>query len=233
MDVCQRCGKCCMEHVILLTFQDLHEIMEFFPTTILEQVITLYTVGKDYVDLAALHHAYNSFQILDASNTLQEYYLGLKFWPIPHGQSTCVFYNAFTHQCRVQVHKPLDCRMYPYTFCANQISLQFEGRCPLPVPSMDFTDTKARIDLIHDEELSREVFKSELANWGKNYQDGEKTLNHFMEFASSYIQQPKTLHLPCIKEFTNDLAKTEINQEQTKGMLQAHMDSFSKRGLFG
>lgn len=237
MDACQQCGKCCTDQVVMLTFDDLHEILALFPQTIWSQIVTFYTVNNEYKDLACLHHYYNSFQLLDSPNSLKEFYLGLKFWPIPHGKSTCVFYNAYTHQCRIHTHKPLNCRIYPYTLHSNSFSLQFAGRCALPVSPLNFIDTKSRIEQIQAYTLSREIYKKQLANWEKNYLDDDKTLQNFMEFAFTYIQNTNSLLNPIpipnlqMPIFSRVDSQNELNSETIKGILQAHMDDFIKRGV--
>ncbi|MHA1819200.1 MAG: YkgJ family cysteine cluster protein [Promethearchaeota archaeon] len=101
---CFRCGACCKNHTILITFHDLRVIHRRFPKLRLEKIITLFEVDSNYRDYEFLVRHYpiiyfNEYKLVDQSlydtklNTTEKEFpssyrkvkisgfLGLKFIP--------------------------------------------------------------------------------------------------------------------------------------------------------
>lgn len=171
-----------MEHLVLITFHDLHEIHQYYPTIELQGKITFYYADDDYIDLKMLKNYYSPVKILDNENNLQELYIGLKFHSVPYGKATCAFFNVFRSECRIHLANPIACRSYPFTFCQNGISLDFIGRCT-PIPALNMTQNMSRVDQLHEAQKRRAEFKKEILNWDAFVPDSEKTVLNLIKFA--------------------------------------------------
>jgi Fe-S-cluster containining protein len=164
LQTCQKCGVCCQNKLIILSFQDIWEIMTYYPKSDITQMISLYQMDDAYIDGDLMKSKYDPICLLNDENQMEAFYLGLKFYPIPGGQSTCHFYNPFSNGCRIHDHKPFTCRSYPYCLDSNNASLICYGDCDFK-QDLNFKETQEKVQLIQDFIRENIQFRKEIKEW--------------------------------------------------------------------
>ncbi|MBD3353217.1 MAG: hypothetical protein GF364_17185 [Candidatus Lokiarchaeota archaeon] len=179
MNECRRCGNCCKNQSVLITFRDIREIHEYYPDLNILNIITIFEVPRDHKYLTCINQNYPKIRIMEHNQMVQGF-LGLKFVINKEGNLICPFYNETTSLCNIHLHKPLICRVYPHRLDDSGDVVWNDAKCIEPWNFSNKLKTKEiRFELRCAKE-SYAIFSREVEKWNKIYE--KKNHDEFLKF---------------------------------------------------
>lgn len=167
---CIRCGACCKNHILLVTFQDLREIHAHYPDISLETLIDVFPLGKDYADDE--HLRYNTPLRFEIPGWPSEGYLGIRFLP-DKNEIMCPFLETISINCRIYHHRPILCRKYPYGCDPTGEMIIQQVRCPgrKRLSDEEIEEVSLLINSVWDQ---YRTFQQEAAEWNSSFHGKSK-----------------------------------------------------------